>query len=124
MLLFIIDIAYTISFFNGSIMQFFRTYLLLCIITIFIANLITYFWRISLHTIGMGGLLGLLASFYLEEPLFYTFAIELIPFFIILSGLVGTSRLYLKAHTPLQIYAGYAVGFFTIFLGMCFLKYL
>jgi len=35
---------------------------------------------------------------------------------ILVSGLIGFARLKLQAHTPAQIYAGFILGFFTIFV--------
>jgi membrane-associated phospholipid phosphatase len=29
---------------------------------------------------------------------------------ILLAGIIGTSRMYLKAHSPIQLYGGYFVG--------------
>jgi membrane-associated phospholipid phosphatase len=33
----------------------------------------------------------------------------------VLSGLVGTSRIFLGRHTPMQVYAGFILGFFCTF---------
>jgi hypothetical protein len=87
-------------------------YIIATIITIFIALGITYFWKISIHMTGMGGLSGgLLAFAYL-----YVLDIHIIfSALVIISGLLGTARLYLQAHTPAQVYAGYTLGFFTVF---------
>ena len=43
--------------------------------------------------------------FYLESG-----ANEIILFIVLLSGAVGTARLYLKAHNEQEIYGGYVVG--------------
>ncbi len=64
--------------------------------------------KVSLHTIGMGNLLAivLVASAVSLYGLAEIFMIT-----IILAGLVGTSRLILKAHYPYEVYLGYMVGF-------------
>lgn len=35
--------------------------------------------------------------------------------FLLLSGILATSRLYLKKHTPLQVYLGFLFGLFFVF---------
>jgi len=35
---------------------------------------------------------------------------------VLLSGLVGTARLYLKVHRPYEVYSGYFLGFTSIML--------
>lgn len=76
----------------------------LSIITAFIVNIK---WKISAHMIGIGGLFGVLLCVSLLIGIYIT------PYLIIallIAGLVGSSRLILKAHSPSQIYVGFAVG--------------
>jgi membrane-associated phospholipid phosphatase len=40
---------------------------------------------------------------------------------ILLAGLVGTSRLSLKAHEPMDLYGGYFIGLIGQFVAMRFL---
>lgn len=109
-LLSIVLAVYTVSLFNNSLGMYYTPYLLGCTFVILVAEIITFFWKISLHTIGMGGLLGFFLEMMLHMQGTTIFSI-LFPFLVIIAGLVGTSRLYLNAHTPAQVYAGYAVGF-------------
>ncbi len=109
-LLSIVLAVYTVSLFNNSLGVYYTPYLLGCTFVILIAEIITFFWRISLHTIGMGGLLGFFLEMMLHLPGTSIFTI-LFPFLVIAAGLVGTARLYLQAHTSAQIYVGYVVGF-------------
>ena len=77
-------------------------------LVIFIAYLINLRWKISIHMIGLGGLAGLLFAFATM------FNIELaIPLALLIAfaGITGTARMYLDAHIPSQIYAGFLVGF-------------
>jgi membrane-associated phospholipid phosphatase len=37
---------------------------------------------------------------------------------VLISGLTTPARLYLNAHTPSQVYVGYATGFIIVFLGV------
>ncbi len=89
--------------------------ILAALVTVVISFFITIFWKISLHCTGLGGLLGFV--FYLASAkdlnlLFIGFII------ILFAGLVGTARLYLKRHNPLQIYIGYFVGFIAVYISM------
>lgn len=76
--------------------------------TLILALLINLFWKISLHMIGIGGLCGgLTAIFYFMQegnPLWLTT-------WFVLAGMLGTARLILNAHTPMQVLAGFALGF-------------
>ncbi|MBS9767778.1 MAG: hypothetical protein KGV44_09610 [Flavobacteriaceae bacterium] len=63
---------------------------------------ITRFWKISLHLAGIGGLLVLIFTFSVYSWFF--------PLGIFCAGLLGTSRLWLKAHNATQVYVGFALG--------------
>lgn len=88
------------------------------LILVLITSAITYFWKISLHCAGMGGLLGFV--FYLANHkdlsmLFIGFII------IIASGMVASARLYLNRHSQAQVYVGFAIGFFVVYFSMLIL---
>lgn len=73
------------------------------------AAIINIAWKISAHMITMGGLVALMA--YIAINNFYIVAI--LPWLagtIVASGMVGSARLLLHRHTPLQVYAGWAFG--------------
>jgi membrane-associated phospholipid phosphatase len=81
-------------------------------ISIFIIVFINLKWKISAHGAGMGGLCGGVFG------VCYRTAINPLWLFVIilfLSALVAFSRLELKAHTPGQVLAGFAVGFAAVF---------
>jgi membrane-associated phospholipid phosphatase len=65
-----------------------------------IVQIITMYWKISTHALGITA--PLVASLYL-------FGREPLPFFILIP-IVGWARVYLKAHTVLQVVAGSALG--------------
>ena len=72
---------------------------------------ISYFWKISAHLVGWGGLVGLVVSLSLR------FDTDLMIFLILgllLAGSIGFARLKLNAHNPLQVYAGFMVGFLIV----------
>lgn len=80
---------------------------------LFIALLINFAWKISAHAIGIGGLIGGImgmAQIQMTNP----YVGLMIAFCI--AGCVGTSRLILKRHTPMQVYAGFCLGFICIFV--------
>lgn len=74
--------------------------------------LITMWWKISLHMIALGGISGAFAALALLSRGEYVSALLIL---LIISGLTASSRLKLHAHTPGEIYAGYAVGALTMF---------
>jgi membrane-associated phospholipid phosphatase len=63
--------------------------------------------------VGIGGLLGIVYA--LSEIYIAGISQFLFPA-IILTGLVGYSRLRLKAHQPIEIYSGLLVGFLSEYL--------
>ena len=89
---------------------------------LFICFLINLFFKISLHATGMGGLIGMVliimwlysyGSFTLHLPFVGASEISInfvLILCILLAGIVGSSRLFLKAHTPRELYAGFALG--------------
>ena len=77
-------------------------------LSVIIALLISWNWKISLHLLGMGAITGIFFTLSLK------YKIDVNNYLVILllaSGLVAYSRLKLEAHNPKQIYAGFAVGF-------------
>lgn len=103
------------------------------VIGLFVAFFINLFSKISLHAIGMGGLLGMvmitiarsnISSFVLDVGTWGRFEISLFSLLIvtiILSGMVGTSRLILDAHEPKDLYGGFLVGVATQFIALSLL---
>lgn len=80
---------------------------------IVLLTIVTLFWKISAHSLSVGGILGFLCAINLSLPeseLLYP--IVLIAF---LCGLVMSARLYLNAHSPPQVYWGAFLGFFLSF---------
>ena len=72
---------------------------------------LSFFWKISIHMVGIGGLLGALISLSVKYGI-NTFFLMLAV--IAVAGVVGSSRLILEAHTPKQVYAGFGLGLMTI----------
>ncbi|MDR2119026.1 MAG: phosphatase PAP2 family protein [Tannerellaceae bacterium] len=77
-------------------------------VALFVALCINFVWKISIHTLGAGGLLGAVAGIarmQTTDPHWLFIAL------LIAGGLVGTSRIILGKHTPMQVYAGFLLGF-------------
>lgn len=69
--------------------------------------ILNFYFKVSLHMIGVGGLCGLLLGISIkygvraEIPLYLS---------ILASGITGFARLQLNAHRPSEIYWGYFLG--------------
>ncbi|HCS20360.1 MAG TPA: hypothetical protein DIW47_07335 [Bacteroidetes bacterium] len=90
-----------------------RGYLLGTSSAIILASIVNVRYKISLHGIGLGGVLGVL--FFLQESA-YTDLRWIIAGWFLISGIVCWARLYLESHSPGQIYSGFLTGFFMIYL--------
>ncbi|REJ80849.1 MAG: hypothetical protein DWQ44_04725 [Bacteroidetes bacterium] len=78
-----------------------------------IAVIINFKWKISIHMIGIGGLVG--TFFGLSTFLLVDLRMAILVSLLI-AGILGTARLTLGSHTPRQIYFGFFVGFFCEYL--------
>ncbi|MDR1879356.1 MAG: hypothetical protein LBQ78_00275 [Tannerellaceae bacterium] len=77
-----------------------------------VALCINFYWKISAHAIGIGGLLGALmgvSRIQMINP-YGMFILVLLAV-----GLVCTARVLLKKHTLMQVYAGFGLGFICTF---------
>lgn len=83
--------------------------MLLITLSVLATYLVSLFWKISAHGVGMGGALGILV--FLNVLLPDATLVNLIAVFILLTGSVLSARLALQAHTPAQVYAGFFTGF-------------
>lgn len=85
----------------------FNYFLLAMTMLLIVTLVVTFFWKISFHMIGLGGIFGTLLAL---NFVFNRYIPELIFGPLLISGIVGTARLKLKAHTNAQIYAGFILG--------------
>ncbi len=76
-------------------------------LTVFLCSLITIKWKISLHLTALGALAGMLLAVAFRYDINLQFYLTIV---FLSGGLAGWARLRLKAHTPAQVYAGYAGG--------------
>jgi len=61
----------------------------------------------SLHTLGIGGIVGLVIIISFEYQLNFNFLIAIL---FVLSGLIAVSRIKLKAHLNKEVYIGFLIG--------------
>ena len=107
---------------NPNIPDLFASFMLGATIALFLAFFINLFSKISAHTVGMGGLVAMIAILlsiysYSDIHLYLgdlgTVDISLTFIFLVaifLAGLVGTARLWLGAHDMQDLVGGYMVG--------------
>lgn len=76
-------------------------------------TLINHWWKISAHLTGIGGLLGGICSFALH---YATLPTGLVVIVLLVALILMYARLYLDAHTPLQVVAGFILGILCTFL--------
>jgi hypothetical protein len=78
----------------------------LSIVLAFVCN---FFWKISAHLVGAGGITGTLIaiSYQMNVPMVWQIVAALVG-----SGLIGFARLKITTHRPAQIYGGFLLGFF------------
>lgn len=79
----------------------------------FLTMLINFRWKISAHTVSVGGVIG--AFFGLQSVLQIDMLLQ-ISASILIAGLVGFARLKAGKHSPAQVYAGYLLGFAVLYL--------
>ncbi|NQZ45717.1 MAG: hypothetical protein HRT65_15530 [Flavobacteriaceae bacterium] len=65
--------------------------------------------KASIHLLGMGSLLMFLSGLSIHFEMNITFAIALLT---LLTGIVASSRLYLRAHSKVELLIGFLVGLF------------
>ncbi|HXC04065.1 MAG TPA: phosphatase PAP2 family protein [Bacteroidia bacterium] len=77
-------------------------------ITVVVITVVNRFWKISTHSSGVAGVFGIVTALFLKA----TDSTFLMPYLVIafLTLTVCAARLYLKAHTPLQVICGFILG--------------
>lgn len=77
-------------------------------LSILLVGIVSLYWQISAHSVGISGVVGILAGVLLKFSQTDLFIPLLLG--VLLTGLVGSARLKLNAHTPAQIGAGVVLG--------------
>ncbi len=118
---------------NPNIPLPYKVFVLGATFGLFIAFFINLFSKISMHAVGMGGLVGMLiltVAFYsypsfivsIGEYMFEMKTYSLLMLSIIFSGIVGSSRLFLNAHEINDLFGGFFVGLGTQFIALPFIS--
>lgn len=97
----------------------FNNLMLLVTLLVVVGTLITFFYKVSIHSLAMWGGIGIIIP--LNKAMEQAYLLWPTAGIIIAAGLVMSARLYLDAHTPRQVMVGGLVGFGIGFLGMIFL---
>jgi membrane-associated phospholipid phosphatase len=84
-----------------------------------VATIITFFYKISIHSIALAGLVGIVLPLNRISDTDRLFIPTLA--LILLTGIVMSSRLQLNAHSPRQVMMGSLVGFTTGMAGVMIL---
>ncbi|MDD5571701.1 MAG: hypothetical protein PHD97_11190 [Bacteroidales bacterium] len=92
---------------NFNLPYIIRNIFLGATMSVIIALLINIKWKISAHMVGIGGLTGFIIV--LSQHTGINLNLYLI-ISVLLSGLIGFSRLKLNAHNPSQVYTGFLAG--------------
>ncbi len=106
---------------NSYLPTLYQVFVLGSTISLFVSFFINSFTKISLHTVGAGGLIMAFvflhqygygyAQFNLGGSFFSISTIVILAVVIFIAGLIGACRMYLRAHNSDQLYMGYLVGF-------------
>ncbi|WP_229208805.1 hypothetical protein [Dyadobacter luticola] len=77
-------------------------------LSLVIVTMVSYFWKISAHAVGIGGSIGILSGLLIR----FDEGTLLIPLLItiLIGGWLLSARLQLNAHNPLQILVGVLCG--------------
>lgn len=70
--------------------------------------------KISMHAIGMGGLIGIFLVIMQQDTMLMTWPLSMV---ILIGGIVCTARMIVSDHRPKEIYSGLFVGLVCQFLG-------
>ncbi|MBR6813873.1 MAG: hypothetical protein IKM50_04945, partial [Tidjanibacter sp.] len=76
-----------------------------CVVFAAVVNL---FWQVSLHLTGAGGAMG---AMFVMVMIGYGELLWVFAALTLMTGLLGTARLYLRKHSVAQVAVGFAGGF-------------
>lgn len=101
-------------FYTAKLFIWFLSVLAVPLLLTLIAAIVNIYWKISVHMMGIGGLIGCTMSVCYNIKGLNPFILFIILF--ILAGCLGVSRLVLKRNTPAQVYVGFLVGLVVSYL--------
>ncbi|MBQ8675957.1 MAG: hypothetical protein IJ528_06995 [Bacteroidaceae bacterium] len=94
-------------FMQTGMALFMRGIVLAMLITGLICALVNAWWKVSTHMAGMGGLFGTIIAF---SYLFYFNPLFPMCVMLLMSGVMGTSRMVLRQHSLAQVVVGFLIG--------------
>jgi hypothetical protein len=112
---------YTVTavlFMKIPVPNLFKTYFISVAVVTLAMLLITVFYRLSLHSSAIGGLLSLIVFMILLFDIRSAWQLIIV---LVLGGAVMSSRLYLKDHSPAEVWAGLLTGACIMSLSLYFL---
>jgi membrane-associated phospholipid phosphatase len=93
-------------------------YMLAATATVVLTLIVTIWWKISIHMVGIGGLAGLVFAFAL---IYQANVLVFLVLSFLFAGIVAWARLSLKAHNPAQVYSGFLLGWLTMVCVLLFI---
>jgi membrane-associated phospholipid phosphatase len=109
-------LATFLFYYKLSFSMNFNKLMLIVTAMVVISLVITFFFKISIHSLAVSGGIGILLP--LNKITEETTLLWPTAFVIVAAGLVMSSRLLLDAHTPREVFYGSIVGFLVGFGGM------
>jgi len=104
----------TICFYAGyyfvsrfSPVKVINLFLLSSTLVVMLILIISLFWKISIHSAGIGGIMGLIIILSVSYSIDMTFFMSAA---FLVSGIIFTARLTLNKHTLVELLAGYLIG--------------
>jgi len=98
-------------FHNVPALAMYEFYLSSTLVISVLAFVVTFFWKISLHTLGWGGFVG---NMFIMTVLSMNMFLPYFVASIILAGIAASARIAEKSHNNAQIYSGFAAGFLVV----------
>jgi len=107
--------------FRFPIPVFLKTFIFAAAFLSLIVTVVNFWWKISLHSVGAGAIIGLVLTLSLKmlTPLEWYLIST-----VIVAGLVLTSRLKLNHHSPSEVWTGLFTGFLGLTFFMRFFQHL
>lgn len=92
---------------QGIAPPFFNVFFLGTFIAVVMSMVINTYLKISMHTVGWGGVIGFVLVVMFSLQMNVTGVLMLV---LVVSAIVASARLILKAHAPAEIYCGFLAG--------------
>ena len=97
--------------------QVFDIIILGATITLFAIFMLNLFWKVSAHTGAMGCFIIITIALCMISSDNVNYLVILV---VLLAGIIGSSRLWLDAHSPAEIFVGYFIGIMSQLIALQF----